>query len=126
MGIITFWLVNYRREQCVYFLEKKFYTCISYILNIALTLDENITYLSISKANTILAVSEAGILYIFKDITSLLSTDVTPQNKKRKQFTTKKATGQIKILNKDDGGIIPILSACFVDEEENKELDHIM
>ncbi|RIA95750.1 WD40-repeat-containing domain protein [Glomus cerebriforme] len=92
----------------------------------ALTLDENITNLSISKVNTVLAVSEAGILYIFKDTTSSLSTDTTLQNKKKKRVTTRTAEGQIKFLDEDDADIIPILSACFVDEEENKELGYIM
>ncbi|GES86925.1 WD repeat-containing protein 43 [Rhizophagus clarus] len=92
----------------------------------ALTLDENITNLSISKVNTVLAVSEAGILYLFKDITSSLPTDTTPQNKKKKRFTTHKAEAQIKFLNEDGSGIIPIISACFVEKEENQEMGYIM
>ncbi|PKC07834.1 WD40 repeat-like protein [Rhizophagus irregularis] len=92
----------------------------------ALTLDENITNLSISKMNTVLAVSEAGVLYIFKDITSSLSNDTTLQNKRKKRFTTHKAEGQIKFLNEDGADIIPILSACFVENEEDKEMGCIM
>jgi len=82
-----------------------------------LTLDENITDLSISKSNTVLAVSEAGILHLFRNITSSALTDTTPQNKKKKRGSTRTAESKIKFLNEDDSGIIPILSACFVDEE---------
>ncbi|CAI2181067.1 2791_t:CDS:10 [Funneliformis geosporum] len=81
----------------------------------ALILDENITDLSISKVNNVLAVSETGILHLFKHTTT--TNDMTSLNKKKKRISTRTADSKIRFLNDDDSGIIPILSACFVDEE---------
>ncbi|CAG8648443.1 4605_t:CDS:10 [Funneliformis caledonium] len=83
----------------------------------ALILDENITDFSISKVNTVLAVSETGILHLFKHTTNSATNDITSPNKKKKRVSTRTADSKIKFLNDDDSGIIPILSACFVDEE---------
>ena len=86
-------------------------------------LDENIADLSISRVNNaVLAVSEAGILHLFRNITSSVSTDITPQ---KKRVSTRSAESKIKFLNEDDSSIIPILSACFVDEE-NKGPGYVM
>ncbi|CAG8603059.1 24388_t:CDS:2 [Gigaspora rosea] len=89
----------------------------------ALTLDEDTKGLSISKFNAILAISETGIINIFRDVNSHSPVQL---NKKKKRFTTQTPDCVIKVLNENDNTVIPILSACFLDENENEESGFIM
>ncbi|CAG8766506.1 38864_t:CDS:10 [Gigaspora margarita] len=89
----------------------------------ALTLDEDTKGLSISKFNAILAISETGIINIFRDVNSHSPVQL---NKKKKRFTTQTPDCVIKVLNENDNTVIPILSACFLDENENEKSGFIM
>ncbi|CAG8504930.1 17660_t:CDS:2, partial [Racocetra persica] len=89
----------------------------------ALTLDEDTRGLSISKFNAILAISETGTINIFRDVNSRSPVQL---NKKKKRFTTQTPDCIIKVLNENDNTVIPIISACFLNENENEESGFIM
>ncbi|CAG8682883.1 9866_t:CDS:2, partial [Racocetra fulgida] len=79
--------------------------------------------LSISKFNAILAISETGTINIFRDVNSRSPVQL---NKKKKRFTTQTPDCIIKVLNENDNTVIPIISACFLNENENEESGFIM
>ncbi|CAG8432901.1 4730_t:CDS:2 [Diversispora eburnea] len=88
----------------------------------AYTLDDNARSLSMSKANTVLAISETGSLNLFKNVSSIsLKASSSSNVKKKKKYTTRTPDCIVKVIDDKGTNIIPILSACFVDELENKE-----
>ncbi|CAG8768448.1 1389_t:CDS:2, partial [Acaulospora colombiana] len=90
----------------------------------ALSLDEDVRSLSMSRANTVLAISETGTLSLFGNVTSTSLS--TSQSKKKKRYATRAPDCIVKVINEKGSTIIPIISACFVDQSENKEAGWII
>lgn len=84
-------------------------------------MEDNIRSLSISKADTVLAISETGSLNLFKSVSSIPLNISSSNVKKKKKYTTRSPDCIVKVIDENGTNIIPILSASFVDESEDKE-----